>query len=223
VPAEIANLFLGTTGGVCDDLEQKFTSPAAWKRRSDIEGFTILQIRLSAAEPRDSQIIPFSLSTSSSTSAISFYSELTHTAQTYTVLKGRVTTPGLRDTLTLPINACRFGLGISLGLSQSAVHPSLGHTAITILPIMCFLLHHAYHCHPFSPETLFLPCHLLTTQQPGNHAPAAEKSATTIKACPRLWEKRISSPNCVGCTATSSSRGTALREKDKEEVRRPRR
>jgi hypothetical protein len=46
VPAEIANLFLGATGGVCDDLEQKLISPAAWKRRGYIEGFTILQIRL---------------------------------------------------------------------------------------------------------------------------------------------------------------------------------
>jgi hypothetical protein len=215
VPAEIANLFLGATGGVCDDLEQKLISPAAWKRRGYIEGFTILQIRLRCRT---------TFLTSHQFLLANFQQYFGHIILLWVDphSKGSEGTgDGEHIATNLPITACCLDLESSLGIHWSAVQQVSRHS-ITLSATMCFLLHHAYHCHPSSPETLFLPCHLLTAQQLGSHAPTAEKSAV-IKVCPRLWEKRISSPNCVGCTATSSSRGAALREKDKEEVRRARR
>jgi hypothetical protein len=85
--------------------------------------------------------------------------------------------------------------------------------------IMCRIIQYAYACHPTHHETLFQPCYTdpyphLQTRQPlpqplgTNLGPARRTRKISLKSnnpflriCPRLWEKRICPPMCVGCVA----------------------
>jgi hypothetical protein len=75
---------------------------------------------------------------------------------------------------------------------------------------MCILFHYTYRCHPSASETLFRPCYLQSLQ--------TTEKAPFLGICPRLREKKIYSPNCVGCTETLSSCGMALSERSRERV-----
>ncbi|KAH8632031.1 hypothetical protein IG631_13714 [Alternaria alternata] len=83
------------------------------------------------------------------------------------------------------------------------------------LCIMCILFHYAYQCHPPLSETLLLPCrfHLFLPSE-GERQFLDDPKDPAI--CPRLWEKKVSSPHCIECLARLSRCGMALRESEKE-------
>jgi hypothetical protein len=84
----------------------------------------------------------------------------------------------------------------------------------TIL-IMCLLFHYIYHCHPSASETLFRPCYRDSTQHTRTDIQKTQNHSSHPR-CPRLLEKKISSPSCVACMVRMSDRGVGIQGRDEQ-------
>jgi hypothetical protein len=66
---------------------------------------------------------------------------------------------------------------------------------------MCLIVYYSYTCSPSHQETLVQSCHSRTRSEEARNYMTSTLSLNNpfFKSCPKLWERTIHPPFCVGC------------------------